>query len=328
MNVATLRREPMAETAAEHLVTRVPRARPGDTVRSTLSGILGDLFDSTEAVFVVDEAGHLEGLVRLRDLLAVPPDRTLGEVMTAKPQTVRPEEDQERVAVVAITRNVPVVPVVDAEDRLLGAVPPEALIEVLRREHVEDLDRRADLRREDLRARVAIEAPPARRVRDRLPWLLVGLLGSAVATFVVSRFEEAIGSRVAIAFFIPAIVYLADAIGTQTETVAVRGLSRSHIPLPLLLAGELRTGLIIGLVLGGLSFPAVWAAFGDLHLAAAVALSIVTAGGLATTVGLLLPWLLSRAGKDPAFGSGPLATIIQDVLSVLIYFFIAALLAR
>jgi magnesium transporter len=155
---------------------------------------------------------------------------------------------------------------------------------------------------------------------------LVGLVGSILATFVVSRFEHALEERVAIAFFVPGLVYLADAIGTQTEAVAVRGLSMTHVPLRILLAEELKAGLLIGLILGGATVPLVWLVFADMSLALAVALALFFAGGVATSIGLLLPWALSRIGQDPAFGSGPVATIIQDVLSLLIYFTIVSLL--
>jgi magnesium transporter len=196
---------------------------------------------------------------------------------------------------------------------------------ILRGEHIEDLHRLAGIQRENAQARHAIEAPPTRRARDRLPWLLVGFLGSFLATFVMSRFEHLLEARLAVAFFVPGIVYLADAIGTQTEAIAVRGLSLSRASLRHLLAGELRTGSLIGAVLGALSFPAVWLAFQDVWLALAVALAILTAGMTATTIGLLFPWVLASAGKDPAFGSGPVATIIQDVLSLLIYFMVVRL---
>ena len=78
--------------------------------------------------------------------------------------------------------------------------------------------------------------------------------------------------------------------------------------------------MLIGLALGLLALPVAWLAFGDLRLAAAVALSILAAGAAATSIGLLLPWMLARTGIDPALGSGPMATIIQDVLSLLVYF--------
>jgi magnesium transporter len=147
-----------------------------------------------------------------------------------------------------------------------------------------------------------------------------------IATFVVARFERILEARVAVAFFVPGQVYIADAIGTQTETIAVRGLSLSRAPLSHLLAGELKAGFLIGLVLAGLIFPAVWLVFGDLRLAVAVASAVMVAGATATSIGLFLPWILSQAGRDPAFGSGPVATVIQDILSLFIYFMIVSFL--
>jgi cation transporter-like permease len=216
--------------------------------------------------------------------------------------------------------------VVDRAGVLLGVVPAPALLEILHREHVEDLHRLAGIARESELARDSIESPPIRRARDRLPWLLVGLCGSMLAAFVMSRYERVLQANLAIAFFVPAIVYLADAIGTQTEAVVVRGLSISRLSLRELLFAELGTGMLIGGTLGGLALPFIGLAYGDFRLAASVALAVCAAGSAATTIGLLLSWLLQRMGKDPAFGSGPLATVIQDVLSLLIYFAIATAL--
>lgn len=316
------------ETAAQHLAQIVPVAHPEDLVGSVLMKLPGHAYESAGAVYVVDPQGRLQGFVQLIKLLAQPPDRTIRELMTEPPPAVSPGEDQEHVARLAVADGISEVPVVDAEGHLLGVVPSQALIDILQREHVEDLHRLAGILRENSHARHAIEAPPARRAQDRLPWLLVGLIGSVIATFVVSRFEQALAARVAIALFVPGLVYLADAIGTQTEAIAVRGLSLSRAPLRVLLVGELEAGLLMGLILGAMTFPAVWAVFGDIHLALAVALALLAAGGVATTIGLFLPWVLFRAGKDPAFGSGPVATIIQDVLSLLIYFTLVSFLVR
>jgi len=322
----TLAREPLAETAGEHLVHRVPRARPQDRADAVRAGLAGQIFDCADLVCVVDAGGRLVGVLRLTALFRADPDRPVGDIMERQPPCCAPATDQEKVAGLALRHGIAAVPVVDADGSLLGVVPPEALIEVLRREHIEDLHRLVGIEREGAQARRALREPPARRVRHRLPWLGVGLAGSMLATAVVAQFEQALAQRVAIAFFIPAIVYLADAIGTQTEAIAVRGLSTAHMPLHHLLAGELGAGVLIGLALSAVAFPAAWLAFGDLRLALAVAATITVAGAVATTVGLLLPWLLSRLGQDPAFGSGPVATVIQDVLSLLTYFGIVWLL--
>jgi magnesium transporter len=314
-----------AETAGWHLVERVPTVRSQDAAGAVVQRLAGRHYDYAGTAYLVDDADRLLGAIALTALLAAPPSTPVVE-LSRTAHAVHPGIDQERIASHAIRHQMSAVPVTDENGRLLGVVPPMVLLQILRHEHVEDIHRLAGIRHETVLARSAIEAPPVRRARDRLPWLLIGLAGSMVATFVVAAFERSLESRVAIAFFIPGIVYLADAIGTQTEAIAVRGLSLSHSPLRTLVGGEMRTGLLIGLVLGAASLPLVWLAFGDIRLAVAVSLSIVAAGTLATTVGLLLPWLLEKLGRDPAFGSGPIATIIQDVLSLLIYFGIATML--
>jgi magnesium transporter len=316
------------ESAAQHLVRNVPTARAEEPAHSVWARLPGAGLECLDVICVIDETAHLRGLIRHADLLAAPGQTRVEDVMDRHPPTVHPDDDQEDVAGIAVRYRLTAVPVIDAEGRLEGVVPAQALIDILRHEHVEDLHRLAGIQRESVHARDAIEAPPARRAHDRIPWLLVGLVGSALATLVVSRFEHVLESRVTISFFVPAIVYLADAIGTQTEAVAVRGLSLSHMPFRRLLLGELWTGTLIGLCLGAVSFLAVLLAFGDPHLAGAVALSLLCAGMVATSIGLFLPWLLASRGADPAFGSGPLATIIQDVLSLLIYFEIVQLVVR
>jgi magnesium transporter len=308
------------ETAGRHLIRRVPTGRAQETLAEVLARLPGHVYDSADTVYVVDAAGRLEGLVPLHTLLAEPPDRSLGEVMQSGLPSVHPDADQEKVALLALRYGLSAVAVIDKDSRLLGVVPGGTLLRVLWREHSEDVHRLAGVLREGEQAQAAVEGPPRRRLIRRLPWLLAGLGGSVIATAVMARFEHVLEERIAIAFFIPAIVYLADAVGTQTEAMVVRYLAVGHAPLGRLLRGELLTGMLIGLCLIALVFPTTLVSFGDIRLAAAVAAAVGMAGLVACAIGLVLPWFLSRIGRDPAFGSGPVATIIQDVVSLLIYF--------
>lgn len=312
------------EVAGHYLRTSIARAHQSEPAGHVLDRLLADPPEHMALIWVTDEQDRLVGVLELPDLLRLPRDRLVGQAVRREASFVHADTDQERVASMALHHQLSAVPVVDSEQRLMGIVPARALLHILRREHVEDIHRLAGISREATRAREAIEEPPMRRLRHRLPWLLLGLLGSTLATFIMARFEHALGLNPAIAFFIPGLVYLADAIGTQTEAVTVRGLSLSHARLGSLVGGEVRTGLLIGLVLGGLTLPGVWHAFGDLRLALAVSGSLVAAGAIATTIGLVLPWVLTRLGSDPAYGSGPLATIVQDLLSLVTYFVIIA----
>lgn len=248
--------------------------RAEETVGVAIARLFGQVFDSLETLYIVGEDKHLQRLVRLTDLLRLPPEQTLGEVMTVAPPTVYLNDDQEDVASLAVQQGLASIPVIDRQGCLLGVVPSQTLLAILRREHIEDLHRLAEIQHANSHARRALETPPVRCARDRLPWLLVGLRGSILATFAVSRFERVLEEQVFISFFVPGIVYLADVIGTQTEAI-VR--SAGFVFWTRFFAddakGEFWTGCLIGLALGGASLPMVWVAFGDFRLAIAVSLA-------------------------------------------------------
>ncbi len=284
-----------------------------------LRRLAGERPASLELALAVDEHGRLVGAAPLARIVALEVADPIGKAIDPEFPHVRPNTDQERAASLALHHGVDALPVVDAEGCVLGVMPAQAIMQVLRREHVEDLHVLAGIQREAAKARHAIEDPPLRRVRHRLPWLLVGLGGAALATAAMAGFEATLRAHVAVAFFVPAIVYLADAIGTQSEAVAVRGLSLTRSGIGHLLAGELRTGMAMGALIGLISFLPVWLVFDSPRLAGAVASAIFAAGAVAAALGLLLPWWIARTGRDPAFGSGPLATVLQDILSLLVY---------
>jgi magnesium transporter len=233
---------------------------------------------------------------------------------------VAPDTDQEHAADLAHQHRVTAIPVLAADGKPLGLIPALALLEILAQEHHEDVHRLVGILKMRAGARHALDDPPLIRAGRRLPWLLVGLMLSTVATAMMVSFEHALSANITIAFFIPALVYLADAVGTQTEAIVVRGLSLRMRPLLPLLIGEVATGALIGLPLAFLAFLGIWFVFQDLRLAIGVAMALFAASTIASVLGLLLPWLLARVGTDPAFGSGPVATIIQDVLTIAIYF--------
>jgi magnesium transporter len=307
------------EPVGIHLVASVLRARPGETTGAVLARLRSEKPASVELVLVEGEGGRLEGVVTMASLVAAGEVR-LAELMQRDFPRVTQDTDQEHAASLALHHAVDALPVMDKDGRVLGVMPSQALLQVLRREHVEDLHALAGIQREDSQARHAIDDPPMRRVRHRLPWLLVGLAGSALATAAMASMEATLQAHVAIAFFVPALVYLADAIGTQTEAVAVRGLSLTRSGIGHLLGGELRTGMAIGAILGLISYVPIWVAFGDARLAAAVAVSIVAAGTVANGIGMLFPWALTKLGYDPAYGTGPGSTVVQDVCTILVYF--------
>lgn len=295
----------------------VPRASPGSLVGEVSQRLHGHRYGTTAAVAVVD--GHtLRGLVRMESLLAAPADAAVEAVMDREPPVVGPGTDQEAAAWTAIHRGESCVAVVDEERRFVGLIPPPRLIEILLAEHDEDLARLSGYLRSRQATRAVSEERILRRYWHRLPWLMVGLAGALVAAEVMGAFEASLEASLLLAFFLPGLVYMADAVGTQTETIIVRGLSVG-VPIARVARLELATGLLVGVTLAAAFVPFGLWRWGDVAVVATVAISMVAACTVATVIGMALPGLLRRLGADPAFGSGPLATVAQDLLTIVIY---------
>lgn len=316
-----------SQSITSYFVTAVPTAHPDENAGTVLDQLAGRRYDDASHVFVIDGERRLVGVAEIADLIAAEGNRPIRDLTNGKncPIVVL-GTDREEAASRAIRSGVSSLAVSDAKGRFIGAVPAGALMSILRDEHLEDLHHMVGILGKSEAAKAALTGPPYRRALYRMPWLLIGMAGSAAATAIMVRFESALAAHIAVAFFIPAIVYLADAVGTQSEAVAVRGLSLTGADLLPLLVGELGTGVLIGTMLGCVAFPLVWIAFGSISLAATVALGLIVASGIATSIGFLLPSLFGRLGYDPALGSGPVGTVIQDVLSLTIYFLIASAL--
>jgi magnesium transporter len=313
-------RLPRIHDVANYVTRAVPTAKPADTIADVIASLPGRRFDTVDSVYVIDDSQALVGAVPLVVVFAAARDAPIAASMQRNPPSVRSDLDREDAASLAIRENLATLPVVDDHGHFLGAFPSRALMGVLREEHLEDLHHMAGIWHRTDEARRALEAPPLRRARYRLPWLVVGLIGSLLATTLVAQFEQILEAQIAVAFFMPAIVYLADAVGTQSEAVAVRGLSLTNAGIGRVLLGEIAAGVLMGLIIGLLAGTFAVVVFGEPSLALAVGTSLVAACTIATTLGLCLPWAFARAGWDPAHASGPIGTILQDVLSLAIYF--------
>lgn len=312
------------ETAEQHACTEVPVATPGRRAADVRQELVGQSYSSASHIVVCDQMKFL-GVVTIEDLLAAPADTTLGDLMDRDAPFVAPGVDQEVAAWHAVRNGESALAVVDERGHFRGLIPPHRLLAVMLSEHEEDLSRLGGFTTNTTVARTTSEEPVERRFRHRVPWLLIGLAGALLAADFVGWFEGQLRDRVMLAFFIPGIVYLADAVGTQTETVVVRGLSVG-VSMRRMVGRELLAGLAIGLALGAVAGPLVWWRWGEADVALCVALSVFAACSTATLAAMLLPWLLNTVGADPAFGSGPLATVVQDLLSILIYFAIATII--
>ena len=311
--------------AGDYATLRVPTAGPGDAVGEIRKSLAGASFDSVADIVVLDR-GALAGIVPMEALLAANPEVRISRLANTDPPTAAPGENREVAAAMMAERGERSVAVVDGDGRFVGLIPPNRMLGVLLEEHEEDLARIGGFRTGTRRARRAAEESIGQRLYHRLPWLLVGLVGAMASAILVGSFEEELAANVVLAFFVPAVVYMADAVGTQTEAILIRGLAVG-VEVRDVLLRELVTGAITGVVIGAAFVPFVLIGWSDAGVAVAVGLALFASCSIATLVAMALPWLFQRLGADPAFGSGPLATVIQDLLSIAVYLAIAVPLA-
>jgi magnesium transporter len=162
-------------------------------------------------------------------------------------------------------------------------------------------------------------------IKLRLPWLILGLVFGTAITFMISRFERVLAEQVSLAFFIPVIVYMSDAFGTQTETIYVRNLTLKQAKFSVYLIKELLLGLVVGSLSGLLLgvFAYIW--IESASVAITVGLALFASITTAAVTALIVPTLLHKVAKiDPAVGAGPFTTVLQDMISLLLYFGIAS----
>lgn len=162
-------------------------------------------------------------------------------------------------------------------------------------------------------------------IKLRFPWLVIGLAGGFLASIIVSRFETSLRENIALAFFIPAIAYMSDAVGTQTETIFIRALTDLRFSIPKYVFREFWVGAFMGSIMGVLTGIFAYFLSLSVRVSLVVGFSLFLAMTLATTLACITPLVLRYLKKDPAVGSGPFTTALQDVVSLTIYFLVATI---
>jgi magnesium transporter len=316
----------LPDTAEEVMARKVPTALKSDTVGHVLNLLAKETWDNIETVYITSEDEGLLGMIPIHMLLISERSESLGKIMQHVKYKVGPHIDQEKLVIEAIHRDVTSVPVIDHENRLIGAVTSDEMIDILHDEHLEDLLHTSGIHGKISHMSDLITASVHQVVFARLPWLMVGLAIGFVASFVVSQFENFLNQNVALAFFISMVAYMSGAINTQSEIIFIRALTVMKFNIGAYFMREFSIGVIMGAIIGLLGGIGAYLLSSSIQIAFTVGLALLISMSLATVIACIVPLLLRSWGKDPAIGSGPFATAIQDLISITIYFTVSLLI--
>ena len=275
-------------------------------------------------IYVVDENERLVGVSSLRQLVVVPPSTPLHNFMGKDVISVTTNMDQEEVAKIVARYNILAVPVVDEDEKMVGIVTVDDVIDVFMEEATEDILKMAGVGEEFVETKSIV-----RSTRIRLPWLFASFLGGIVAIFIIGYFEESLKQVSYLALFIPVIMGMGGNIGIQSSTIVVRGIATGRINIRHLwsvVSKELAIGIILGVFYGVLLGTLVQFQYNIEPLALSVAIGVISSMSVAALVGSFMPMIFARIHIDPAVATGPFVTSSIDILSVLIYFQVATIL--
>jgi magnesium transporter len=257
-------------------------------------------------VYVIDNREHLVGVISLRQLITVPPTKKLKGIMVTDVISVRTDMDQEEVARVVEKYNILAVPVVDEENKLVGIITVDDIIDVIREEATEDIMRMAGTHEDEFVYRDNV----FKVSRFRLPWIMTNLLGGLITGYLLWIFKVTIRDVLALITFIPVITAMGGNVGVQSSSIIVRG--------------GIIMGTTCGIAVGLVGY--FW--HGNATIGLVVGVAMVVAMTIAATMGTIAPAFFKKIKVDPAIASGPFVTTANDITGILVYFGVATLFMK
>ncbi len=326
------------EDAAGGLMNpRYARLRPDVTVDEAIPYLRQQAQTHLETIYyiyVLDDRKRLLGVLSLRELFAAPAAAVIRDIMRRDVLTVRDDLDQEAVSRVVAQHDLYAIPVVDAENRMKGIVTVDDIVDVVQEEATEDIQKFGGMEALDL---PYMKVTFGRLVRKRATWLAALFLGEMLTATAMAYFEDEIARAVVLALFVPLIISSGGNSGSQASTLVIRAMALGEVKLRdwwRVIRRELAAGATLGVVLGTIGFLriAIWQAIRPTYgehaylVAATVFTSLVGVVTFGTVAGSLLPFVLRRAGFDPASASAPFVATLVDVTGLVIYFTAASLI--
>jgi len=319
------------EEALAHLTTAVPTISVTKTVGDAKTQIEINItnYETIHYTYLIDANERLCGVVSIKELIAFDSRTPLEQFCSKTLVTARRHSNAARVAYLALRHNISAVPIVDQNHRFLGIVTADDIQAILNHEHSKSILRLAGVRSDHTPGSLILAGQPSVQIKARLPWLILGLGGGLLAAIVVGQYEEALSSHIILAAFIPAIVYIADSVGAQTQMIFIRALALDQtLSIKNYVKREVVVNIMLASILGTtiLIVTSIWQQ--SLLLGMILGISVFLTVAVSVVVAIMLPYLSLKLHKDPAVASGPLETVCRDIISIIIYLTIAGTLIQ
>ena len=312
----------------EHIIHKIPIIDEDSTIKDALLMLekISNKYDSVDNIFVLDQKDNLIGLFDIQELFNKPKNTLIKKIMQKKIITVSLDTEIEKVAHIALKHNLKQIPVTRSK-KLIGVVATKDILSTINQSLKRDIFHFAGIHKSHLDFENSMEIPLFKAVKNRLSWIILGLMGAIIMALYIGLFEETLRDYMIIASFVPAIVYISDALGTQFQTVFVRDLAilGKELNIKKYFLKQMNIGFVIACIISILMFCSIFLIWKIPHIAFIISLASFITLIVTSFFALLITLLIKKFKWDPAMGSGPIATIISDMTSIVIYFIIVVL---
>ena len=280
--------------------------------------------ETVNVCYVLDQQRVLVGTVALRTLLIRDEDDLIGDIMHENVVKIRTDTDQEEAARMFQKYDFTVLPVVDQEDRMVGIITIDDVVDIIQEEATEDIEKMAAILPSD---KPYFRTGVFETFKKRIPWLLFLMISATFTGAIITRFEDALSTYVVLTAYIPMLMDTGGNAGSQASVSVIRGISLGEVDfseLPKAFWKEIRVALLCGITLSACNFVKLLVVDRiPLAVAAVVCITLVFVVLIAKVIGCCLPLLADRVGFDPAVMASPFITTIVDAISLTVYFMIA-----
>lgn len=314
------------DSAGSLMVQDVPIAYDDQTIGDVEKMLFKKASDvlTINYIHVIDSVGHLVGIFSIREIFRFPEETLLSEIYHKKIVSVLPETDKEQVVMLALKNSLKSMPVVNKDNIFLGVIPNDTIMKTLYEEMTEDIMHISGISQEESFVDTEKSLPVIRTMKRRLPWLLIGMMGGILAAGIVGMFEEMLSNYIILAAFIPLIVYMSGASCSQMQAFIIRDLAfNPKLKFLQYLFKQSGTTILIGILTSIILYIVSLGLYGEPMISFVLSIALLFAITSSLLTGIIIPFLFARLKLDPADASGPIGTIIQDIISVFVYLIVA-----
>ncbi len=313
----------------KHLITKIPVISENSSIKDVIELLekRNTNYDSIIYIYTIDKKENLSGVLSIKEIFNNSKNTPIKKLFKKNVIDISLNMGLEQIAHLALIHKLKQIPVTK-DKKIIGIVSSKEILSTINKSLKQDIFNFAGIHKSHLDFENNMEIPILKALKNRISWLIIGFIGAMIIALYIGLFEETLSKYLVIASFVPTIVYLSDSLGTQSQTLFIRDLAifGKNLNIKKYFIKQTTIAFLIALIFACLIYLFILLIWKIPHIAFIISLSCFCTLLIANFFSFLITYIIKKSKFDPALGSGPIATIISDITSIVVYFIIVVLL--